>query len=218
VTTSGVFQPSSNSRFALGCGGLFLLVLVGLLAPMIFVRTPFYSREGYPVYQPVQFDHRHHVADDGIDCRYCHTTVEKSSTAGFPSVQTCMNCHSQVWNESPALRPVREAYFTGMPIRWQRVHRLPDFVYFDHSIHIAKGVGCVECHGRVDEMPLVMQTTPMTMGFCLECHRDPAPRLRPKEAIFDRAWKPPADRRALGLELMDRYDVHTRTSCTTCHR
>lgn len=185
---------------------------------MIFVRTPYYSREDYPVYQPVPFDHRHHVADDGIDCRYCHQLVETSSTAGFPSVATCMNCHSQIWNKSPSLAPVRTAYFRDLPIRWQRVHRLPDYVYFNHAIHVSKGVGCVECHGRVDEMAAVMQVTPMTMGWCLECHRDPAPRLRPREAIFDMEWSPTEDRRQLGNELMDMYEVHARTSCTTCHR
>lgn len=185
---------------------------------MIFVRTPFYSREDYPVYQPVQFDHRHHVADDAIDCRYCHQLVETSSSAGYPSVGTCMNCHAQIWNKSPTLKPVRTAYFDDLPIRWQRVHRLPDYVYFNHSIHLAKGVGCAECHGRVDEMAAVMQVNPMTMGWCLECHRDPAPRLRPREALFDMTWSPPADRRALGEELMAMYQVHTRTSCTTCHR
>lgn len=215
---SAVFRPSANTKFAIGVGVLIFAILAAVGGPMLFVRTPFYTRAGYPVYQPVQFDHRHHVADDGIDCRYCHQTVETSSTAGFPSVGTCMNCHAQIWNKSPLLAPVRDAYFAGLPIRWERVHRLPDFVYFDHAIHVAKGVGCPECHGRVDRMPLVMQTTSMTMGFCLSCHRDPAPRLRPREAVFDPTWKPPEDRRALGLRLVRAYDVHARTSCTTCHR
>jgi hypothetical protein len=167
---------------------------------------------------PVQFDHRHHVGDDGIDCRYCHSTVEVSASAGIPSTSLCMNCHSQIWNKSPKLEPLREAWFTGGAIRWNRVHNLPDFVYFNHSAHVTKGVGCATCHGRVDQMALIEQVAPLTMSWCLECHRDPAPRLRPREQITSPSWKPEGDAEELGRALATQYDVHTRVNCTTCHR
>jgi hypothetical protein len=166
----------------------------------------------------VQFDHRHHVSDDGIDCRYCHNSVEVSSTAGIPATSVCMNCHSQIWNQSALLGIVRSAYFEDRPIRWTRVHRLPDFAYFNHAIHVNKGIGCVSCHGRIDQMPQVTQYAPLTMGWCLDCHRDPDRYLRPREEITSMSWQPPGDPVALAERLRREYHLQPRTACTTCHR
>jgi hypothetical protein len=142
-----------------------------------------------PVEQPVQFSHRHHVGDDGIDCRYCHTSVEKAASAGMPSTHTCMSCHSQIWSDSPELQAVRASYTSGQPIRWNRVHDMPDFVYFNHSIHVKKGVSCETCHGRVDEKQLMFKSHTMTMSWCLDCHREPEKYIRPREAVFSMGWK-----------------------------
>lgn len=200
-----------------------LVVAAALLvgAPTLllaWVRSPHVTGQYREIEQPILFDHRHHVKDDGIDCRYCHDSVEKSPFAGVPPTATCMNCHGQIWNESKQIELVRKSYFEDEPIHWNRVHRLPDFVYFDHSIHVGKGVGCEECHGRVDEMPGVYQAAPLTMGWCIDCHRDPGPHLRPREAVTVMGWKPDGDRAALGAALAARYGVRRLTHCTTCHR
>ncbi|MEN9797067.1 MAG: hypothetical protein RL653_763 [Pseudomonadota bacterium] len=206
----------------------------------VLQRTPWVTRADTPVVQPVQFDHRHHVRDEGIDCRFCHTSVEHSPKAGIPSTQVCMGCHAQVWNKGAYLAPVREAWFTDRPIAWARVHDLPDFVYFNHAIHVNKGVGCVTCHGRVDEMPSVQQASPLTMGWCLDCHRDPVPHLRPREQVISTTWTPTEElvargvlgemprfptpeqlqshARTVGEAVASQNAVHTRTSCSTCHR
>ena len=194
------------------------LALGGLMA---YVRSPFVTNQNRPIEQPIEFDHRHHAGDEQIDCRYCHFSVEKSPSAGIPSTTVCMSCHAQVWNKSPYLALVRQAYFTDQPIPWIRVHNLPDFVYFNHSIHVAKGVGCVTCHGRVDEMGAIEQVAPLTMEWCLDCHRDPKPHLRPQEFITSLTWKPdkdPVKAKALADKLFVENDVHGRTSCSTCHR
>jgi hypothetical protein len=215
-----LFPRWSNTAFRVV---LFIAVAVpGLLLTlgMLWVRGPLRTGENEQVTQPVQFDHRHHVADEGIDCRYCHQTVETAASAGVPPASTCMNCHAQVWNKSPKLDPVREAFFSGKPIPWNRVHQLPDFVYFNHSIHIAKGVGCESCHGRVDEMPEIAQAQPLTMQFCLDCHRNPAPNLRPHDQITAMGWEHPEgqDPQIYGEKLVADNHVHSRVSCTTCHR
>jgi len=192
-----------------------------LLALWGYWRTPYGQQLQEEIAQPVMFDHRHHVVDDLVDCRYCHFNVERGASAGIPSTEMCLNCHSQIWNKSPKLEPVRRSYFTGKPIEWVRVHEVPDFVYFNHSIHVGKGVGCVTCHGRVDEMPAVTKVASLQMSWCLDCHRNPAPNLRPPDQIASMTWAPPADpveRGALSAELMKKYDVHSRVSCTTCHR
>ncbi|HUL60502.1 MAG TPA: cytochrome c3 family protein [Anaeromyxobacteraceae bacterium] len=215
---SALFSPRSN--------GLFRLVLVVLAggaagtigALMVYARVPYGTGQFDPVAQPVQFDHRHHVQDDLIDCRYCHTSVDQAPSAGIPPTELCLNCHSQVWNKSPLLDLVRASWFANRPVPWVRVHKLPDFVYFNHAIHVNKGVGCAVCHGRVDQMPAVEQVQPLTMGWCLECHRDPFPNLRPLEQVTNLAWQAEGDPAALGKELARKYDVHPRTSCTTCHR
>lgn len=195
--------------------GIPTVAIGGLL---LYVRTPFAYGTGHPHEQPVQFDHRHHVKDIGLDCRFCHHSVEVADTAGIPPTQVCMGCHGQVWNRSPLLDPVRNAYFTDKPIPWKRVHNLPDFVYFNHAIHVNKGVGCVSCHGRVDEMASVYQVEDLSMAWCLNCHRNPAPMIRPKGEVTNLGWIAPEDPAVLGQKLMQEYDVHTRTSCSTCHR
>ncbi|CAM3317036.1 cytochrome c3 family protein [Corallococcus soli] len=194
------------------------IAIGGLLA---YVRSPLVTNQAHPVEQPIEFDHRHHAGDEQIDCRYCHWTVEKSPSAGIPSTTVCMSCHAQVWNKSPYLTEVRKAFFADQPIPWVRVHNLPDYVYFNHSIHVGKGVGCATCHGRVDQMGAIEQAAPLTMSWCLDCHRDPKPSLRPAEFITSMTWAPPADKAeaaALADKLYKEYDVHSRTSCSTCHR
>jgi hypothetical protein len=168
--------------------------------------------------QPVPFSHKHHVADAGIDCRYCHTSVEQAAFAGIPPTKTCMNCHAQLWTEAPMLEPVRESYRTGKPLEWVRVHKLADFVYFDHSIHVKKGVGCVTCHGRVDQMPLVWRVNTLYMEWCLECHRQPERFVRPREQVFNLEWEPPKDQLALGKKLVAEYKIQKLTNCSVCHR
>ena len=213
-----IFRPRSNTIFRVALVLLLGGVVGALGGLMVWARVPAGTGQLEEIVQPVLFDHRHHVLDDAIDCRYCHQTVERAASAGIPSTSVCMNCHSQVWNRSTKLEPVRQSYFTGQPIPWVRVHQVPDFVYFNHSIHVSKGIGCETSHGRVDQMPAIQQVAPLTMGWCLECHRNPTPHLRPQEAITAMGWVPDGDPVALGKELAKHYDVHTRTSCTTCHR
>ena len=169
--------------------------------------------------QPVPFSHAHHVGGLGLDCRYCHTGVETSAVAGIPPTNTCMTCHSQLYTQAAMLAPVRESLANNQPIRWNKVNKLPDYVYFDHSIHIAKGVGCTPCHGDVAHMPLMRQAAPLTMGWCLDCHRDPAPNLRPHDAVFDPDWKFPSDQAERGVILAHQYiDNKHLTDCSVCHR
>ena len=215
-----IFRPKHNTlaRLSLvlaaaGAGG----AVGGLL---LWARTPYARNMETPIEQPLQFDHRHHTRDEGIDCRYCHNTVEKAPFASLPPTQLCLNCHSQVWNKSPKLAPVRESFFADRPIVWNKVNKLPHFVYFNHSIHVKQGVGCVTCHGRIDEMALVEKAQPLSMGWCLECHRNPERFLRPREEVVSMTWTAGGDKEqlALGGRLKQEYDVHTRTNCTTCHR
>ncbi|MBV9892806.1 MAG: cytochrome c3 family protein [Chloroflexi bacterium] len=213
-----VFGPGATSlaRFTLGGSLLGLGVLFVVLE--LYVRSPYVTNVGQPVDQPVPFSHKHHVTDDGIDCRYCHTTVENSAFAGMPATQVCMNCHSEIWAQSPVLEPVRASFASGQPIEWNRVTRLPGFVYFDHSIHVQNGVGCSTCHGRVDQMPLTYKTESMQMSFCLDCHQDPAKFVRPKDQVFNMAWQPPANQDELGRQLVAEYHIQSKISCDTCHR
>lgn len=214
-----LFHPSTNVLSKLSIVSIALGVPVLGLAVYGFNMT--YATElKVPKEQPVEFSHKHHVGDDGIDCRYCHTSVDKSNFAGMPSTYTCMTCHSQLWSDSPELAPVRESFRTGKPIQWNRVHDLPDFAYFNHSIHVKKGVGCVSCHGRVDEMPLVYKEKDLTMKWCIDCHRNPEKALRPRERVFDIAWKPQEDQEKLGKRLVEEYHVLGKfqlTNCSTCH-
>ena len=168
--------------------------------------------------QPIQFSHQHHVGGIGIDCRYCHTSVEKAAQAGIPPTKTCMNCHAQIWITSQYLEPVRESYRTDRPLRWIKVNDLPDFVYFNHSVHIKKGMGCATCHGRVDRMPLLYQKASLQMEWCLDCHRHPEQYVRPREAVFQMDYEAPANQAELGARLVKEYDIHSLTNCSVCHR
>jgi hypothetical protein len=218
---SALFKPWANTVFRVALVGLASGLAGSLAFAMVYVRSPLATGQHDPVQQPVQFDHRHHVGDEGIDCRYCHSSVEKSASAGIPPTSVCLNCHAQVWNKSPLLEPVRQAFFDDRPIAWRRVHHLQGFVYFNHSIHVAKGVGCETCHGRVDQMAAVAKAETLSMGWCLDCHRDPGPRLRPRDQVTAMGWTPPesrAERDALAQKLLHDHDVQTRTSCSTCHR
>jgi hypothetical protein len=173
------------------------------------------------VEQPIQFSHAHHVGGMGIDCRYCHTSVEESAFANIPPTKTCMNCHSQIWATAPILEPVRASFRDNKPLRWTRVHDLPDFVYFNHSIHVRQGVGCDTCHGRVDQMPLMYQASTLQMSWCLDCHRDPAKYIRPRDQVFNMAWERPAGDPEFGRNLVNAYKIGSPeqlTSCSTCHR
>jgi len=177
--------------------------------------------ENDAIEQPVPFSHQHHVRDDGIDCRYCHTSVETSAFAGIPPLATCMTCHSKLFTDASVLAPLRDAYAGRAPLAWNRVHDLPDFVYFDHSVHIAKGVGCSTCHGAVDRMPLTRRVASLYMQWCLDCHRAPERYLRPRSEIFNIDWRPPSDQAAQGAALRQRYGLRTTrelTDCSTCHR
>ena len=213
-----IFHRSFNTLSKVSIFGA-VLFLIGLgWAWAKFVRSDYVTGVGVARDQRVPFSHQHHVAGLGIDCRYCHTSVETSSFAGIPSTRICMNCHNQIWVDSPMLEPVRESLRTGKPLQWNRVHNLPEFVYFDHSIHVKKGVGCATCHGRVDQMPLTRQTATLYMEWCVDCHRRPERFLRPRDQIFNMEWQAPPDQLQQGLELMKAYDIKRRTDCSTCHR
>src|SRR3954466_14224986 len=184
-------------------------------------RSDFTTRAMEAREQPVPFSHAHHVGGLGFDCRYCHTTVESSSFANIPPTKTCMNCHSQIWSTSPTLEPVRASFRDNQSISWTRVHDLPDFVYFNHSIHINKGVGCETCHGRVDRMPLMWQENSLQMEWCLNCHRHPEKYVRPREFVTTMGYQPAGDQEELGRRLVHDYNIQsprTLTSCNTCHR
>jgi len=213
-----IFHRSTNtiSRVSVFGGIGIIVVLVTTLAAIN--RSSYVTEVGVARSQPVQFSHKHHVSDDGIDCRYCHTSVEESSFAGIPSTKICMSCHTQIWAESPILAPVRESFRTGKSLEWTRVHNLPGFVYFDHSIHVHKGVGCTTCHGRVDQMPLMWRENTLYMEWCLECHRNPEQFVRPREQVFNMDWQPPSDQIALGQKLVQEYKIESLTSCSVCHR
>jgi hypothetical protein len=213
-----IFHRSSNpiARAMLFAGVVVMILLVWFFA--IFVRSSYSTRQHVVLKQPIPFSHSHHVADVGIDCRYCHTAVETSSFAGIPPTATCMNCHKEIFKDSDMLEPVRESYRTGKRLQWVRVHDLPDYVYFNHSIHVAKGVGCETCHGRVDQMPLMYKANSLLMGWCIDCHRAPERYLRPRSEITTMGYKPARPQSELGPELAAEYDVRSLTYCSTCHR
>jgi Cytochrome c7 and related cytochrome c len=236
-----IFHHSTNTIAKVSIFGGLFIVAASLWVLAEINRSSYNTGQYVDIQQPVQFSHKHHVGDDGIDCRYCHTSVETSNTAGMPPTKTCMNCHSQIWAESPYLEIVRASYRDNKPIEWQRVHDLPDFVYFNHGIHVNKGVGCVSCHGRVDQMPAVFQAASLQMEWCLSCHRAPERYLRPKDKITDMTYNVEADpeegvaadpfnqlgenkarsRVERGLELKRTYRIRAAaqiTSCSTCHR
>jgi len=215
-----IFHPSTNTISKLSI--VAVVVLLPLLGVAGYAWNMTYGLNlNTPLDQPVPFSHKHHVSDDGIDCRYCHTSVEKSAFAGLPSTETCMTCHSQIWNDSPLLEPVRRSFLTGTPIRWERVHDVPDFVYFNHSIHVKKGIGCFSCHGDINEQPITMKRKDLSMGWCLQCHRNPETEIRPQDQVFNMNYQQPENQLALGARLKEQYHVLNSfqlTNCSTCHR
>lgn len=213
-----IFHPSTNTLSRVSIyGGLFILIGLGYALYRIG-EAPYYTEVGVPRSQPVPFSHKHHAAELGIDCRYCHTSVEDSSFAGLPPTSTCMTCHSQVWNTSPMLEPVRASFQSNVSLSWNRVNALPEFVYFDHSIHVHKGVGCTTCHGPVGDMPLTWRANTLYMSWCLDCHRAPERYVRPRSEVFSIDYQPPADQLALGRQLVEEYKIQKLTDCATCHR
>jgi len=216
-----IFHRSTNfiSRFSV-FSFLFMMGFA-VLAVLAAARSPYMTRQNITREQPIQFSHKHHVGDDGIDCRYCHTSVETAAFAGIPPTKTCMNCHSVLFNNAGYLEPVRQSYRDDKSIEWVKIHRLADFVYFNHSIHVNKGVGCSTCHGRVDQMPLVFQANTLLMQWCLDCHRNPASNLRPIDKVFAMDWTPGPDQEELGKKFANERNLRTTaelTSCSTCHR
>jgi hypothetical protein len=215
-----IFHRSTNtiSRVSI-YGAVFIVAALGYLGWAI-TQSPYFTDVNVARQQPVPFSHKHHVTDDGIDCRYCHTSVEKSSFAGIPSTHICMSCHSKLWVNSPMLEPVRMSYQTDKSLEWTRVNALPDFAYFDHSIHINKGVGCTTCHGPIGEMPLTWRANTLYMRWCIDCHKHPERCARRREDVFKADYKPPQDQLALGRQLVKEYkikDARQLTDCYTCH-
>lgn len=213
-----LFTPAATTRFRV----LIVLTGLGLVAAgataYVWSRAGSTWNVGKPAPQPVPFRHDLHSGQLSIDCRYCHSTVERAADAGMPSAQTCMSCHSQVWVGASVLEPVRSSFTLGQPIQWTSVHRLPDYAYFHHAAHVTKGVACETCHGRVDQMPKTVKTQTLSMGWCLDCHRDPAPQLRPREEVFSMGYVTHGD--GMPADLRDFYREASRrlTSCNTCHR
>lgn len=198
-----------------------ILAAIGGMIQWAGVNSPYSTMQDVTIQQPIPFSHQQHVQGLGIDCRFCHATVEQSNFAGMPATKTCMTCHSQIWTNAPMLKPVRDSWKTGEPLIWKRVHALPDYVYFNHQAHVAHGVGCSTCHGPVDAMPLMRQAAPLTMAWCLECHRNPEKYVRPREEVFNMGWVPPANQKEQGLDLVRKYHIRSAgalTDCATCHR
>jgi hypothetical protein len=216
-----LFHRSANNIAKISMILLAVLAGLGGFVYTEFARSSYLTNRYLERQQPVQFSHKHHSGDDGIDCRYCHTSVETSYSAGMPPTQTCMNCHSQIWSDSPYLEPVRASYRENKPIEWERVHDLPEFAYFNHSIHVAKGVGCSSCHGDVANMPAVYQENSLQMEWCLACHRVPEKFLRPKSEITNTKWNVNDLSIEERLKLKEDYKIRSKemmTSCSTCHR
>lgn len=216
-----IFHRSTNfiARFSVFAGLLVAALAVGGMIGI--ARTPYWTNQNVSREQPVQFSHKHHVGDDGIDCRYCHTGVETSAVAGIPPTKTCMNCHSVLFSNSAYLEPIRESYRSDKSIEWVKVHRLADFAYFNHSIHVNKGVGCSTCHGTVNQMPLIFQASTLQMQWCLDCHRNVENALRPLDQVFNMDWKAPANQQEIGRRFAMERKIRTveeLTSCSTCHR
>jgi hypothetical protein len=218
---SQLFPRSANALARSSIFGGLTLVLTLLMVVFALMRSSWATKQYEIVDQPIQFSHAHHVGGVGLDCRYCHTSVESSSFAGIPPTKTCMNCHSQLWTNAPILEPVRASFRDNTNLTWIRVNDLPDFVYFNHQIHVRQGVGCVTCHGQVDQMPLMYQAKSLLMEWCLDCHRAPEKYIRPREDVFNMAYQAPANQLELGLRLKREYNIASvehMTSCSICHR
>ncbi|MDY0884429.1 cytochrome c3 family protein [Dongia soli] len=219
-----IFTASADTR--LRAVGLVIVLLIFVAALFVGgeMDSTYATLVGWVKDQPVPFSHKHHAGELGIDCRYCHTTVDVGPEAGLPSTHICMTCHSQVWTGAPMLAPVRESLANNTPLQWQRVARLPDYVYFNHSIHIARGVPCVTCHGRVDQMPLMTRAQPFQMRWCLDCHRNPAPHLRPPSKVTQMDWsgwdENSKEHKAYGERMVTVYGLQPDKldDCNICHR
>jgi len=213
-----IFHHSSNTIARVSIyGAVILIALLGNVAEVVN-NSPYVTDVNVAQPQPVPFSHKHHVGELGLDCRYCHSSVEVSSSAGMPSTQTCMACHSQIWTQAAMLQPVRASYRDSKPISWTRVNAVPDFVYFNHSIHAAKGVGCTTCHGPIGEMNITWRAQTLYMRWCLDCHNAPEKYLRPRSEVFNPFYEAPKDQLELGRKLVSEYNVQELTDCTTCHR
>jgi hypothetical protein len=213
-----IFHPSFNTLSKVSIFGAVFFLGAGVWAWDTLLRSSYHTQVDVARTQPVPFSHKHHVQGLGLDCRFCHSSVEEAAFAGIPATKTCMSCHSLVWKDAAVLEPVRESFRTDLPIAWTRVHDLPDFAYFDHSIHVAKGIGCTTCHGRVDEMPLMWRTESLNMDWCLACHRDPAASVRPRERVFDVDWEPGSLSDEERARLAREYHLESMTNCSVCHR
>ncbi len=213
-----IFQRSTNTIARVSIYGAVIFIALLGYAVDVVNNTSYVTEVNTARPQVVPFSHKHHVGELGLDCRYCHSSVEVSSSAGMPATETCMTCHSQIWTNSTMLEPVRASYSSSKPISWTRVNAVPDFVYFNHSIHVAKGVGCTTCHGPVAEMNITWRGQTLYMRWCLECHNAPEKYLRPRSEVFNAFYQPPSDQLALGRRLMKEYKVQKLTNCTTCHR
>jgi hypothetical protein len=214
---ASIFSKSSDTYIRIG-----LLVLVlgagATIALAFYLANPQVRETGYAPLQPVEYSHKLHAGDLGMDCRYCHSSVEQAAYAAIPATEVCMNCHVRVKADSPLLQMVRESYATGQPIPWVKVHSLPDYVYFNHQAHVAAGVGCVSCHGRIDQMIVVKQVEPLSMAWCLDCHRNPAPKLRPVDQVTNMAWQPDRDPVELGRQIAETKGIAPPVNCSGCHR
>lgn len=213
-----LFRRSSNTIFRVALFGVVALVAGAITLGYTIDRGPWMTFVGVPRAQPVMFSHKHHVKDDGIDCRYCHTSVETSHYAGLPPTETCMTCHSQIWTNASLTQGIRDSWESGRSIEWVRINDLPDFVYFNHSIHVNKGIGCTTCHGRVDQMPLMWRANNLYMEWCLDCHRAPQKYVRPRSEEFNASYEPPDNQEELGRKLVAEYHIQSLTDCQTCHR
>lgn len=215
-----LFDRSANAIMRAIVLGLVVLVGGGIAALVALDLSSYTTEVGIAKAQPVPFSHKHHVQDLKLDCRYCHASVEKAAFAGLPSTDTCMSCHSQIWTNSPLLQPVRDSFTKGQPLVWNRVYDLPNFVYFNHSIHVNKGVGCSTCHGRVDQMQLTYKQQQPYMGWCLGCHRQPELNVRPRDQVFNMEWVPPTNQLEVGTQLVAEYHIKVKnlTDCAICHR
>jgi|SRR5688572_1876310 hypothetical protein len=213
-----IFHRSTNTLARVSIFGALAFVAGSLWVLAVVMRSPYATQQHVAREQPVQFSHRHHAGELGIDCRYCHTTVETAAKAGIPPTATCMNCHNQIWTDAAILEPVRASWRDDVSIPWVKVHDLPDFAFFNHSIHVVKGIGCTTCHGRVDRMNQLWQESALTMEWCLDCHRHPERHVRPRDRVFDLDWTPPPDQDVHGPRLVREYDIAPRIDCTTCHR
>lgn len=213
-----IFHRSTNTLSRVSIFGAVAFAGLGLWALLTINRSAYVTKQHVAVEQPVQFSHKHHTAELGIDCRYCHTAVEVSARAGVPPVATCMNCHAQLWTDAALLEPIRASFRTDEPIRWVKVHDLPDFVYFNHAVHVHAGMGCTTCHGPIGRMNQVWQEASLQMEWCLDCHRHPERYVRPREEVFAPDWTPPADQETRGRALVAAYGLAPRVDCTTCHR